>query len=74
MNAHGKHIFEDLHRRLDMEYVRFGGPWSEAVRFYAAADGNSEVLMPRHLPVCAGNLVEQDAADWKGGVSEEGLN
>ena len=74
MQANGQHIFEYVGGRLDVEDAGFGGPWAEALSFYATPDGDGHILVPRNLPVGICNLVEENAAHGDGFGTEDWLD
>lgn len=62
----GKHVFQDADRRLDVNHPSFLAPGRETRNVAPLPDSDSEILVPRHLPVGVGILVEEDAADGEG--------
>ena len=57
-----------------MEHIRLCRPRSKAITFDSFPHRNRHVLVPRNLPVCIRNLVEQNASDAKEMRSENGLD
>ncbi len=61
------HVLEDPHRRLDMGDASLRGPGAELLELIGAVrDGDGGVLMPRHVPVALGCLVEEERSNRKG--------
>ena len=60
VNPYREHPLEHRRRRLHVRYALLHGPSLEIRRLDPLADGDRQVLMPRHQPVRLGRLVEPD--------------
>ncbi|MDP9049113.1 MAG: hypothetical protein M3O31_00095 [Acidobacteriota bacterium] len=58
VKAHGEHVFEHCRWGLNMEHVGLYRPGAESFDFDFVLNGYRDILMPRHLPIRSGNLVE----------------
>lgn len=47
-----------------MKHTGLDRPRSKSVDFEALPHSNRQILMPGHFPVCIGDFVEENAADW----------
>ena len=74
MQAHCQHSFKHRHRRLHMRYAVLHGPGGKARDLDSIPNGDREILMPSHLPVCLGRLVEKQTSDQNRFRSEHLLN
>src|SRR5437016_3415501 len=61
VKADGKHPFKHCGWGLNVEHIGLYRPGSESFGLYSLLNSNRHILMPRHLPIRAGNLVEQDS-------------
>ena len=62
MNANSQHAFQNRDGRLHMNHTFFNRPRPETGDIESGFDGNRQVLMPGHLPICGRGLIEEDGA------------
>src|SRR5712664_856634 len=74
MNSKSEHPLEHCRRWLNMPHAGFLAPRTVARRVDAFGDCYREVLMPTDFPVGDWRLIEQDGADRKGVLAQDGLN
>lgn len=73
VDAEGHDALEDLHRRLDVEDSLLHGPGAESFHVDVPLSADRQILVPGHLPVGRGRLVEHDPLDRPGPRSEHAL-
>lgn len=72
MQPNGEHILEDIARWLHVRDAGLLSPWAVASHVNASLSRDRQILMPDHLPVRVGSFVEEQGADRKTGVAENG--
>ena len=70
MQANGEHVLENVCRRLNVRHASLLRPRSIVGHIAAFLSGDGEILVPDHLPVRVGSLVEEQCADRKAGVAK----
>ncbi len=71
VETHGNHLFQDSRRRLHMHDTRFDRPRTIAFGLFLICNRDGYILMPRHLPVGAARLVEENPADYEGILAKD---
>src|SRR5437879_2183496 len=70
MDTDRKHLIENIHRRLHVRHAGLVCPGAVSREIDALLSRHRQVLVPDHLPVRVGSLVEEEGTDCEAGVTE----
>gem|GEM_PF-4788973 len=70
VQANRENLAEDRGRWLHVRNTVLDRPWTKSLDLMATGNRDRQVLVPRHLPVCIGRLVEQRQLRHPGGLTQ----